>query len=210
MIQFNPPTRIAFISSYPSGVCPVALFTLHLVECMIPASCGAFEPVMISVRPDNSRDCSEGVDFVIRRDLRSDYMEAADFINSGNGDVVMLQHHLDLFGEDSGACIAELVRKVHVPVLTTVHRVPENPPPAYFQSLVDVCTVSPRVLVINGHDLEVLNKQYAVPLHKIDLLVQVYPDSPLDQQMKWFHAGRQYWQLIRDLLNRSGRCAQIP
>lgn len=210
MTRFNMPTKIAFISSCPQSLCPIATFTSRLVEYMIPTSYGAFEPVMISVQPDISRDRLDAVDFVIRRDFRSDYMEAADFINSGNGDVVVLQHHFDLFGDDAGVSIAQLAKKVDIPIITTIHMVPENAPKSYFQSLVNICDVSHRVLVMNGYHLEVLNKQYGVPLNKIDQVLRVNSDNPFDQQMKWFHVGRHYWQLVSDCLDQSPGRSQIP
>lgn len=210
MIRFNAPIKITFISSCPSSTCPIAICTSHIVENMIPASYGAFEPVMIAVKPDISREYSDTVDFVIRRDFRSDYMEAADFINAGNGDVVMLQHHFDIFGVDGASNVVDLLKRIEVPVITTLYEVPENPPTTYLQSLVDVCDISQKIIVMNGNDLEVLHKQYDASLNKIDQIIRVCSDSPFGQQMRWFNVGRQYWQCVSDLMDQSLRRSQIP
>ena len=130
-------------------------------------------------------------------------MEAADYINSGHGDIVMLQYHLDLFSGEAGLCIAELVKKLNAPVITTVHMLSENPHVINTQSLSDVCDASLKVIVMDEHDREVLCSQYGVSPNKIDRIMLVGSNDLFNQQMLWFHTGRRYWQLVSDLLYAS-------
>ena len=46
MIRFNTRSRIAFVSSYPPRMCGIAMFTSYLIENMILASNGSFQPVV--------------------------------------------------------------------------------------------------------------------------------------------------------------------
>lgn len=202
MLQFDRPNQVAFITSYPERVCPIAAFTSHLVESMISASGETLEPVLIAVQSDVSRDYSEDVNFVIRKGFRSDYMEAADFINAGHGDVVVVQHHFDIFGEAEGSCLGDLLKRLEAPVMTTLHDVPGNLPSCHLQALHDVCDASLRVVVKNKHDLELLNKLYGIPLGKIDLILdnRLRPDYLFNQQEEWFQIGRQYWLLVSEQL----------
>lgn len=200
MMQFDLPHQVAFITSYPQGISPIATFTSHLVESMILASGNTLEPVLIAVQSDVSRDCSELVNFLIRRDFRSDYMEAADFINAGHGDVVVVQHHFDIFGEEGRSYIGDLLKRIDVPVMTTLHDVPGKLPSCYFQNLIDVCDASMRVIVRHKHDLEVLNRQYGISLNKMDLILDGSLNDPFDLHERWFHIGRQYWQLTSEQL----------
>ena len=201
MMQFNNmPNKVAFITSYPPGICPIAAFTAHLVETMIPASYGAFEPIMIAVEPDVSRDYPDEVNFVIRKDFRSDYMEAADFINAGHGDVALVQHHFDIFGVGRG--IGDLASTLDVPVITTLHSVPPNPPVCHYESLAELCDASAKVIVTNKHDFEVLNKQYSVSPYKVELIDADRSNNPFVRDKEWFYVGRQYWQLVSDQMHQ--------
>lgn len=201
MLQFLMPNKVAFITSYPPGTCPIATFTSQLMESMIPAAYGAFEPVMIAVEPDISREYPEEVSFVIRKGFKSDYTEAADFINSGNGDVVLLQHHLDIFGTEGGLGIVSLLQQIDIPVISTLHTVPAKLPEHQFNSLVGICRASAKVIVMDKRDLETLNKQYGTALDKIELIFSDHSDNPFDRQKQWFHIGRQFWQLVSDQLH---------
>lgn len=200
MIQFDMPNKVAFITAYPAGLSPVGTFTQQLVHSMIAASGKTLEPVLIAVQSDLTRDYSEAMNFVIRKEFRSDYMEAADFINAGNGDMVVMQHHFDLFDGESSSCIGEMLKRIEAPVLTTLHDVPRNLPECHYQNLIDVCDASLKVIVKHQREIEVLNKQYQVPLHKIDLIMPESSDYAFDPQEKWFRIGRQYWQLVSDQL----------
>jgi hypothetical protein len=200
MVQFDMPNKVAFITAFPAGLSHIGTFTQHLVQSMIAASGGTLEPVLIAVQSDPSRDYSEAMNFVIRKEFRSDYMEAADFINSGNGDMVVMQHHFDLLGGESSSCFGEMLKRIDAPVLTTLHDVPRNLPECHYQNLIDVCDASLRVIVKHQGEMEVLNKQYQVPLNKIDLIIPEGSDYAFDPQEKWFRIGRQYWQLVSDQL----------
>lgn len=200
MLQFELPNKVAFITSYLSGVSPMADLTSQLVEGMISASGETLQPVLIAVVSEQTRDYSEAVNFVIRKHFRSDYMEAADFINAGHGDVVIMDHHFELFGEDGELSIGEMLKRIDVPVLTTLHDVPQKLPACYYQNLMDVCDASLKVIVKCQREAEVLNKQYHIPLSKIDLIASGNADYVFEPQEKWVRIGRQYWQIVSEQL----------
>jgi hypothetical protein len=174
--------------------------TSRLVQGMISASGETLQPVLIVVLSDQTRDYSEAVNFVIRKNFRSDYMEAADFINAGHGDVVVVDHRFDLCAEEGGSSMGEMLKRIDVPVLTTLHDVPPNLPECDHQNLLDVCDASLKVVVQHQRDLEVLNKQYHVPLSKIELIALGNSDYVFEPQEKWLRVGRQYWQMVSDQL----------
>lgn len=187
MIRFNTRNRIAFISSYPPRMCGIATFTSNLVENMTLASNGSFESVIIAMQSNASAKYSEVVDFVIRKDIRSDYMEAADFINSGNIDMVVLQHEFGLFGGDGGSYIGSLLKRINVPVVTTLHTVLEKPSLEYFQGLINVCDKSERVIVMNNCGIDMLENIYGISKKKIELIPHGIPDVPFGKTKEYKH-----------------------
>lgn len=200
MLQYNAPYKVAVITSYPPGTCPIATFSANLVENMIPASYGAFEPVLVAVESEISREYPDDVNFVIRRNFHSDYLEAADFVNAGNGDVVLVQHHFDLFGIDDN--LVSLIQHLDVPVIATLHSVPQMPPTCHYEQLINLCWESHKVVVTRKCDFEILSRQYKTEASKIELITADRVDNPFEHDVEWFHIGRQYWQLVSEQLQR--------
>lgn len=152
----------------------IATFTSYLVQhtygtshTAYQASEGVFRPVVIAMQSDSSQQFCEPVECVIRKDVRSDYMEAADYINSSDIEAVSLQHEFGLFGGQAGSYIVPLLRRLNVPVISTLHTVLEKPLPEYFQTMVDICDCSDKIIVMNKRGIDMLRDLYGVSLKKL-------------------------------------------
>lgn len=168
MNRLSPHNRIAFISSYPSKQGGNTVFAWCRVDRMSLAVRRGAEPVLIVLQSDVCETHGEGIDFVIHKEIRSDYMDAADFINAGNIDHVELELELRLLGDQAGMGIELLLRHLRVPVITTLHWIPENPSSTYFQRFMDICDVSWKILVMNQRGVELLKKTYGISGRKIE------------------------------------------
>ncbi len=187
MIQFNQQQRIAFISSFPPRRCGIATFTSHLIKHTLTASERLFKPVVVAMRSDSSQQFCEPVECTIRKDVRSDYMEAADYINSNDIEVVSLQHEFGLFGGQAGSYLVSLLRRLNVPVISTLHTILQEPLPEYFQTLLDICDCSDTVIVMNKQGIDMLRNLYGVPLRKIELIPHGVPDVPFGKTEQYKH-----------------------
>jgi len=185
MIRLNTHRRIAFASSYPPRRCGIATFTSDLVENICEASGWTIEPVIVAMQSNTSPLPSEVVSFCIDRDVKGDYMEAADFINAGDVDAVSLQHEFGLFGGPGGSHIARMLRRIRVPVVTTLHTVLEKPLPEYHRGLIDVCNCSDRIVVMNERGFGMLKRIYGVAQSKIELIPHGIPDVPFGQSEQY-------------------------
>ena len=56
-----------------------------------------------------------------------DYVSAAAYLNAGRFDTVCLQHEFGIFGGKAGAYILELLSRLTMPVVTTLHTVLASP-----------------------------------------------------------------------------------
>ncbi len=185
MIRLNPVNKIAFISSFPPRMCGIATYVSHLIENMKLASNGSFEPVIISVESDNNRKFSETADYVIRKDCLSDYMEAADLINSANVDMVFVQHEFGLFGGQAGSYINMLLKRLEMPVITTLHTVLKKPTAYQYQAMIDVCDYSTNLVLMNRSGLPMLEKIYGVSSNKVTLIPHGIPEVPFNESNKY-------------------------
>src|SRR6202162_5026155 len=121
------PNRIAVVGNYLPRHCGIATFTTDLCDA-IHAEYGATELLALPVN-----DTEEGysyparVRFELSEDNLASYRQAADFLNFSNIDLVCLQHEYGIFGGPAGRHILELLRKLKMPLVTTLHTVLRDP-----------------------------------------------------------------------------------
>jgi glycosyltransferase involved in cell wall biosynthesis len=170
--------KIAFIASYAPRKCGIATFTSDLIKNVELASGSGFEPIVIAMQPGVDCYFKKPIALNIRKDVTFDYISAADYINYSDVDVVSVQHEFGLFGGIGGSYINLLLERLNKPVITTLHTVLDKSEPKYFESLIDVCELSNRVVVMNKRGVEMLQDIYGVPGRKIKLIPHGIPDLP--------------------------------
>ncbi len=172
------PARIAVIGNYLPRKCGIATFTTDLCDA-IHAEYGATELLALPVN-----DTEEGYDYParIRFELSQDdlasYRQAAEFLNFSNIDLVCLQHEYGIFGGPAGAHILELLRRLHTPVVTTLHTVLRDPNPDQRSVLQEIAALSDRLVVMSRQASEILQEVFHVSPEKIDLIPHGIPDLP--------------------------------
>jgi hypothetical protein len=121
------PTRIAFVGNYLPRECGIATFTTDLCTALA-AEYGEGRlfaiPVNDPIRNTNTRNkCAWRLE---QEDLAS-YERAADFLNFNGNDLVCLQHEYGIYGGSAGRHILTLLRKLKMPLVTTLHTVLREP-----------------------------------------------------------------------------------
>ena len=172
------PRKIAFVSSFLPRKCGIATFTSDLIKNARSAGRIEFSPSVVAMQSGDEHKYSRPVEFVVRRDVAADYIDAADYLNSKKIDVVSLQHEFGLFGAEAGLYITLLLERIKAPVVTTLHTILEKPSPWYFDALMNVCEGSETVVVMNKRGVGMLMDIYAVPRRKIRIIPHGIPDMP--------------------------------
>ncbi|MGB9416697.1 MAG: glycosyl transferase family 1, partial [Acidobacteriaceae bacterium] len=123
------PTRIAFIGNYLPRQCGIATFTTDLCTA-VAAEYGGARLFAIPVNdPDSSYDYPERVRLELSQEDQSSYERAAEFLNFNGNDLVCMQHEYGIFGGVAGSHILTLLRKLKMPLVTTLHTVLREPDP---------------------------------------------------------------------------------
>ena len=121
------PTRIAFIGNYLPRECGIATFTTDLCSAFAKEY-GAERLFAIPVNdPESSYDYPEQVRLEIEQEDLGSYERAADFLNFNGNDLVCLQHEYGIYGGNTGRHILALLRKLKMPLVTTLHTVLREP-----------------------------------------------------------------------------------
>jgi glycosyltransferase involved in cell wall biosynthesis len=170
------PSRVAIIGNYLPRRCGIATFTTDLCDA-IHAEYGATELLALPVN-----DTPEGysypdrIRFELSQDEIASYRQAADFLNFSNIDLVCLQHEYGIFGGAAGGHILELLRRLQMPVVTTLHTVLREPNADQRAVMNEIAGLSDRLIVMSRQSSEILQEVFHVPTSKIDLIPHGIPD----------------------------------
>jgi len=172
------PSRVAVVGNYLPRKCGIATFTTDLCDA-IHLEYGATELLALPVN-DTAEGYSypERVRFELSEDSLASYRQAADFLNFSNIDLVCLQHEYGIFGGPAGSNILELLRRIQMPVVTTLHTVLRDPNPDERVVMAEIATLSDRLIVMSRQSSEILQEVFHVPAGKIDLIPHGIPDLP--------------------------------
>ena len=172
------PSRIAVVGNYPPRRCGIATFTADLCDA-IHAEYGVTELLALPVNDtEEGYEYPSRVRFELAEDNLASYRQAADFLNFSNIDLVCLQHEYGIFGGRAGGHILELLRRLRMPFVTTLHTVLREPNPDQYRVMGEIATLSDRLIVMSQQSVEILEEVFHVPADKIDLIPHGIPDLP--------------------------------
>src|ERR1700728_2519347 len=172
------PTRIAVVGNYLPRECGIATFTTDLCNALA-AEYGEGRLFAIPVNdPDSSYDYPEQVRLELEQEDVASYERAADFLNFNSNDLICLQHEYGIYGGAAGRYILALLRRLKMPLVTTLHTVLREPDANQRVVLEEIAQLSDRLIVMSELASELLHEVYAVPIGKIDVIPHGVPDMP--------------------------------
>ena len=143
------PTRIAFIGNYLPRECGIATFTTDLCTA-VAAEYGEERLFAIPVNdPDSSYVYPKEVRLELTQEDLGSYERAADFLNYNGNDLVCLQHEYGIYGGSAGRYILALLRRLKMPLVTTLHTVLREPDPNQRIVLEEIALLSDRMIVMS-------------------------------------------------------------
>jgi len=172
------PTRIAFIGNYLPRQCGIATFTTDLCAAL-GSEFGSARAFAIPVNdPESHYDYPEHVRLELDQEDLSSYERAAEFLNFNGNDLVCLQHEYGIYGGRAGRHILALLRRLKMPLVTTLHTVLREPDVHQRAILEEIAALSDRLVVMSDLAAGLLRDVYGVPSGKIDIIPHGVPDLP--------------------------------
>jgi len=172
------PTRIAFVGNYLPRQCGIATFTTDLCTALAKE----FGPDRLFAIPVNDPDSSYQYPEQVRLELEQNdlasYERAAEFLNFNSNDLVCMQHEYGIYGGVAGRYILTLLRKLNMPLVTTLHTVLREPDRDQRAVMDEIASLSDRLVVMSQHAAGMMRDIYAVPEGKIDVIPHGVPDLP--------------------------------
>ena len=169
---------VAVIGNYLPRQCGIATFTTDLVEGLSAEApdikCWA---AAMNDKPEGY-SYPEKVRFEINQNKLTDYSVASQFLNISQTDIVCLQHEYGLFGGPAGSHLLKLLGDLHMPVVTTLHTILQDPAPEYRDIMYRLADLSDKLVVMSRKASDFLKDIYAVPEEKIAFIHHGIPDTP--------------------------------
>jgi glycosyltransferase involved in cell wall biosynthesis len=128
--------------------------------------------------PDSSYQYPSQVRLELDQEDRASYERAAEFLNFNGNDLVCLQHEYGIYGGVAGGHILTLLRRLKMPLVTTLHTVLREPDANQRSVLSEIAHLSDRLLVMSELAASLLREVYSVPESKIDVIPHGVPDIP--------------------------------
>lgn len=173
----TPPRRIALIGNSLPRRCGIATFTTDLQRAISDARPLLQTCVAAMTDHDQAYDYPASVALQIRDDNLQDYVRAAASLNA-RFDIACLQHEFGIFGGAAGGHILELLSRLTIPLVTTLHTVLDEPTAIQRTVTERIVDASGKVVVMADKARELLHSLYRVPHEKIEVIAHGIPDFP--------------------------------
>src|SRR5271155_1429158 len=164
----KPLQRVAFIGNYLPRRCGIATFTQDLHRAVSTARPELETCVVAMTDSDRTYDYPPAVRFEIHDETIGDYVKAAEFLNGAGFDVVSLQHEYGIFGGEAGGNVVELLSRLEMPVVTTLHTVLAKPTASQHEVMRRIIDISAKMVVMSETGREFLRSVHDVPARKIE------------------------------------------
>jgi glycosyltransferase involved in cell wall biosynthesis len=175
--------KIAYISTYPPRECGIATFNQNLMRAIsanFPERKSLSQSGFV-VAVNDSEDLQEyeypeEVKHVIRQNHQKDYIRAANYINTSNADVCILEHEFGIYGGESGIYILPLLNRLEKPLISILHTILREP--SYVQRIIirEIAEQSSKIIVMSQRAVEFLTTIYDIAPEKIQIIEHGVPD----------------------------------
>lgn len=153
--------KIALIGNYPPRKCGIATFTKDLNDGMKES--GVTTSVVAMNDGLNRYDYPSDVVLEVEQNVIASYIKAAEYLNSNNYDAVILQHEFGIFGGTDGIHILQLLKRLRMPVVTTLHTIVDDPTENQRHVVNELARLSQRLISISQKGVELLTTAYGIP-----------------------------------------------
>jgi glycosyltransferase involved in cell wall biosynthesis len=161
----------AIIGNHPPRVCGIATFTRDLLAGLKAASSSVrWTVVAMNDRDVDAYHFGDAVHHVVRQDDPDAYAAVADTLNGTGVEVVFLQHEFGIFGGAAGGYILQLLRRLRMPVIVTMHTVLQQPDPDQRRVMDEIVRNAAALVVMTEKGASLLRSVYSAPPEKVHVV----------------------------------------
>ncbi len=187
--------HIALIGGFTPRRCGIATFTADTHASITTAFPDAIVDVYAMASASNNIAFAAPVCGVIVENDAASFIAAAAAIETSGADVVWLQHEFGLFGGAAGDKILELIDRIAVPLIVTLHTLMPDPDADQLRVMQRLVARASKLIVMSDRAAALLRGTFGADKDQIVLIPHGVPDRPFGRsaQFKSQHGfeGRQ-------------------
>ena len=173
--------KITYISTFLPRKCGIATFTDNLIKS-IGLHLNENDPYehanILALNEEKTfHQYGDDVKFIIRDTHQRDYVNAADYINTSDSDICVIEHEYGIFGGHDGVYILALTSRLQVPLVVTLHTVLREPSFTQKSIIKEFGRKAAKLVVMSQLAVEFLTTIYEVPYEKIEVIGHGVPDK---------------------------------
>jgi glycosyltransferase involved in cell wall biosynthesis len=170
--------KISFLGNFPPRQCGIATFTRDIRTAVAERRPEWHTPVLSVTDPGFRYDYPDVVRFELPERNLSSYQRAADFINLSHTDLLCIQHEFGIYGGPAGSHLLTLMRRLRLPVVTTLHTVLQEPTGEQQRVMDELIHQTDALVVMTERGERILREVYDAPAHKVHVIPHGIPDVP--------------------------------
>lgn len=168
--------KIVFISTYPPQQCGIATFTQNLLQSVSNIPENIVTEIVLLDDGSSGHNYPDEVKFRINKDMREDYLKAAEFINRSGAGICILQHEFGIFGGKAGVFILPLVHALEIPLMVTLHTILKRPDFMERSVLQSLAMKADKLVAMTSMGVGFLEEIYNISAEKVVKIEHGVPD----------------------------------
>ncbi|MCP9235481.1 glycosyltransferase family 4 protein [Lewinella sp. JB7] len=187
--------KIAFLGNYPPKACGIGTFTNSLARAILSnlraGEIKEYAEIFAMEEPGDDHDYPEEVTTRINPQDPKSYRQAADHLNEGGFDLLVLQHEYGIFGGDDGVYIMHLLDRLRIPLIVTFHTVLKEPSFGQRDVLSRIARRAQAVVVMTKLAEDILTSVFSVDPQSIYVVehgvpvIESEPREVLRERLGW-------------------------
>lgn len=182
LMVINRKRQVAFLSTYPPRECGLATFTQDLTNELDKIKL-LNESKIISISIEN-HTYDKKVIFDIKQDELDTYLAAAKVINESKIDLLCIQHEYGIFGGNYGDYLIDLIDKIEIPIVTTLHTVVPQPNIHQKYIINKLSEKSSKIITMARNTIDILKNVYGLEGKNIQVIPHGVPYKILPPREK--------------------------
>ncbi len=172
------PIKAIYVSSYIPRKCGIATYTKDLTNDINQLNPYALSEIMAINRPEENLSYPWEVKYRINYNDLNSYIQAANYANQSEADVVLLEHEFGLYGGRGGDYILNFVETLKKPLVITFHTIISDPNNDFGLVQKRLVEYPQAIFVMMHQSVKKLKDLYHVPEEKIVVIPHGTPDLP--------------------------------
>jgi len=177
--------KVVYISTYIPQKCGIATFTKDVTSAINLLNPSALAEIMAVVKEGEILEFPWEVKYKIFKNDLNSYLQAANYINNSECDLVLVEHEFGIFGGKCGEYLIPFLETIKKPKVMTCHTVIEDPKNEWglvFQRLVGVVN---SFIVMTQNSAKKLIDLYGINKNKITVIPHGTPDISYNSGEKY-------------------------